>query len=531
MVKFLKSWKGILFALFFIFSLGFLIRIYNLTHLPVFGDEAIYIRWAQVMRNSPENRFVPLSDGKQPLFMWSVIPFLKTFSDPLFAGRLVSVLSGMGTLAGVIIFSYLIFAKEKLQNLISVKDLKKLPSKDETAFRIAIVAGLFYAVSPYFVFFDRMALVDSMLTMFGVWTFVFAYLTIRFFRIDTAFLTGFSLGFSLLTKSTGLFFALFLPMVVFLKSWTGKLKFHFLKFVKVAILFGTSYFLAFGLYNILRLGPNFHMLTLRTKDYVYPYTHVFTSPLDPLIPHALAVWQYFVKLGPGLLIIFVGLSFVFNYKKYWKQLLILTLFSFGPILAVSAFTKVMTARYVLFAMPYIFILAASSFTYGNKKYLEKVMLFGLALVFVMALRTDSYLFTNIEAADLPISERKGYLEEWTAGHGIKEVSEFLIAYHKKNPDEKIVVGTEGYFGTLPDGLQIYLQDYPKITVIGVGIDLQEVPQSLRESKESGNKTFLVINDTRLKKQPRKIGLRLISSYPKAESENGQKESLLFLELE
>ncbi|MEK7112149.1 MAG: hypothetical protein AAB875_02375, partial [Patescibacteria group bacterium] len=83
MKKFLAKWKSslILLLLILLFAIG--IRLYNLNLIPVFVDEAIYIRWAQVMRAEPTLRFLPLSDGKQPLFMWLSIPFLKIFSDPL----------------------------------------------------------------------------------------------------------------------------------------------------------------------------------------------------------------------------------------------------------------------------------------------------------------------------------------------------------------------------------------------------------------------------------------------------------------
>src|SRR3990167_1201075 len=107
-----KIWKskkwGVLIG-FGVLVIALFLRLYNLTILPVFGDEAIYIRWAQVMRAEPTLRFLPLSDGKQPLFMWSVIPFLKIFSDPLFAGRSVSVISGVVTLIGIFLLSFVLF--------------------------------------------------------------------------------------------------------------------------------------------------------------------------------------------------------------------------------------------------------------------------------------------------------------------------------------------------------------------------------------------------------------------------------------
>jgi len=41
----------------------FILRLPNLTLQPIFADEAIYIRWAQVMRAESTLRFLPLSDG------------------------------------------------------------------------------------------------------------------------------------------------------------------------------------------------------------------------------------------------------------------------------------------------------------------------------------------------------------------------------------------------------------------------------------------------------------------------------------
>src|SRR5574343_1375587 len=97
MKKFLiKNWAYLISGLLIV-SL-YSLRFYHLTILPVFADEAIYIRWAQVMKAEETLRFLPLSDGKQPLFMWVIIPFLKLISDPLIAGRIVSVLCGLGTM-------------------------------------------------------------------------------------------------------------------------------------------------------------------------------------------------------------------------------------------------------------------------------------------------------------------------------------------------------------------------------------------------------------------------------------------------
>ena len=73
---------SVFLIVFYLFS-----RFQNLLAMPVFGDEAIYLRWSQIIKNEETMRFIPVSDGKQPLYMWLTVPFYKIFSDPLFAGR------------------------------------------------------------------------------------------------------------------------------------------------------------------------------------------------------------------------------------------------------------------------------------------------------------------------------------------------------------------------------------------------------------------------------------------------------------
>lgn len=76
-------------------------RLINLTILPIFTDEAIYIRWGQIVLGDPVWKFISLTDGKQPLFIWLMAPLLKVITDPLVAGRLVSIISGFFGLLGM----------------------------------------------------------------------------------------------------------------------------------------------------------------------------------------------------------------------------------------------------------------------------------------------------------------------------------------------------------------------------------------------------------------------------------------------
>jgi len=481
-----KEWYLFFVLAFIILGITFALRFINLTNLPVFVDEAIYIRWAQIMRAEPTLRFIPLSDGKQPLFMWVVIPFLKVFEDPLLAGRLVSTLTGLGSLVGISVFAYLLFNSK----------------------RIALVAATFYAISPYTVFFDRMALVDSMLSFFGIWFLVFSYLSIKHLRLDMAMLAGFALGGALLTKSPSLFFVILLPSTLLLVPWK-QTKGIFTKIGKTISLWGVTIIIGYAIQSILRLGPGFANLGSRNLDYVHPYTHILQSPFDPLLPHLDRAIEWLIALGPFILLVLIIIALLSNARSIPVKMLFLLLWAFLPVVVQSAYAKVFTARYIYFTIPYMLILAASAFYfYENEaklKVIERYTKLGkkvLPLLFVMyivhALFVSTQLVLSPESAPLPRSERSGYLEDWTSGGGIREAAKYILEVHESDPQKPILVGTEGYFGTLPDGLQIYLQGVPNVNVIGIGIDIHQVPQSLIDSHKAGNKTYLLANSSRLK---------------------------------
>lgn len=511
----MKKYLSKLFSFWIVGSIGFVIigiylflRIYNLNSLPIFADEAIYIRWAQVMRAESTLRFLPLSDGKQPLLMWSIIPLLKVFSNPLTAGRMLSVITGLATLTGVFVLSKLLFKS----NLVSLS------------------ASLFYVLSPFTLFFDRMALTDSMLSMFGIWVLIFGIVTVKSKRLDYAMLIGFCLGGALLTKSTALFFSILLPTTILFMDWRKGNKDRIKTVLNLSFLFLVAYLIAYALFNILRLGPNFHLLGMRNLDYVWPYSHVLSSPMDPLIPHLKSYLDWTIKMGPGIIWLFAAGGLLTAIKKHQKEVILLSIWAFLPLIVQAEYAKVFTARYILFTLPYLFIIAALGFMSVSKKI--KLSLFGLTFVFlVLSLTQSYYLLTNPIKMNLPRSERSGYLEEWTAGYGIKEVADFILEIYKNNPGE-MLVGTEGYFGTLPDGLQIYLNNYPQIKVLGVGVNLTEVPQSLRDSINAQVPTYLVINNSRLRiANPALEGLELIDSYQKAQKPQGLTEELYFFKVD
>ncbi len=475
--------------------LASILRLWNLNALPIFADEAIYVRWSQVMRAESTLRFLPLSDGKQPLFMWATIPFLKLVSDPLLAGRALSVLAGLGSVIGIGLASYFLFFN----------------------IRLSLLAALLAATLPYLVFFDRMALADSLLAMFLVWTFNFSYLSFIHRRLDLAMFAGFALGFAWLTKSPAIFAFGLLPLNFLLVKPHPRHLAYLL----------TTYVIAFGMYNILRLGPEFHMIALRNADYTFPFAEILTHPLDPLISHlkdSFLFLAYF--LTPlGLLAAISGI--LAGGRSHWQSRLVLAAWWLGPTLTQSAIARAFTARYLLFTIPFAILLIAHALEHiGQRTQKHFLSIAAAGLIVIPALAMDYLAVTRPESLPLPRIERSGYLEDWTAGYGLRDISQRLRQYSTAGP---VLVGSEGYFGTPFDALKLYSNDLSSIRIIGVGVWIDSVSDKLK-SALSDNQVFLVVNSTRLHADPDQLRLRLISSYPKAYKPDGTREYLLFFQV-
>lgn len=489
-------------ALLIVLAAALGLRFVNLTSWPIFADESIYIRWSQVMRAEPSLRFLPLSDGKQPLYMWATIPFLKIFSDPLLAGRVFSGLAGLGVVIGIAVASHVLFKTS----------------------RQTIIAAAIASVFPYLVFFNRLALADSLLAMFLLWAFIFSLLSFIHLRLDLAMFAGFSLGFAWLTKSPAIFAFVLLPLnVLFIPKLTAK------NLLISIFYFLVSVTIATGMYNILRLGPEFHMISIRNADYVFSLSEVLSHPLDPLIPHLKDSWSFYLYLATPVGVALLLWALLGEGLHHWRQRFILTAWFLGPIFVQSAMAKQFTARYLLFTVPFAILLISHAIEHIGQKTQKHILTVAVAaLLILFSLWMDYQIVFKPENAPLPRIERSGYLEEWTAGYGLSDVSSQLRQAAKSGP---VLVGSEGFFGTPFNALQAYLNDVPNVRVIGVGVWIDSVNERLT-SALSDNQVFLVVNSSRFHvSEPEKIGLKLIKSYPKAIRPDSSREYLLFFRVE
>ncbi|MCL5409623.1 MAG: glycosyltransferase family 39 protein [Patescibacteria group bacterium] len=466
---------------------------------PIFADEAIYIRWAQVMKAEPSLRFLPLTDGKTPLFMWILMGVLKFVHDPLMAGRLLSIISGYFTLLGVFAIGWRFFN-----------------------FRVGLYSALLVTVVPFMVFLDRMALVDSMTAAFSVWALFSALLLIKEERIDLAMILGYFYGGGLLTKTPALFSILMLPTTLITFDWKSKISQH--KLLRLLCLWVIALVIAFGIYNLLRLGSGFANLSSRNQDYIFSPLQTLVHPFDPFIPHLQDTIIWFIDLlsWPILLLLVGGIVGIIYHKN--KTGWAIFLWGLLPMLILLAFLKTFTTRYILSSIPPLLIIAALALDQLGR-WLETRIKLSMHMILLLLLLWPIYLsyliVTQPLVAILPRSERSGYFEDWTAGWGLREIAQYLT---QQSQQGLVVVATEGIFGTLPDGLQIY---FDKNTQVVFKPGNASASAQLRQTA-SEHSTFLVVNSNRF--SGNQEGLQLIQSYPKAKAPDGHQDSMLLFKV-
>lgn len=262
------------------------------------------------------------------------------------------------------------------------------------------------------------------------------------------------------------------------------------------------------------------MIALRNKDYIWPISEILKHPFDPLKPHLSDIWTIYLQYisWPVLLFVLLGLIILFFSKKilntrYLILNTILIAWWILPLIANAAVAKVFTARYVLFVLPPLIIffgLVIDRLVSLNKKFwFIFPFLFILNIIWIFNISTKPF---NVNLS----STETGYLKDWTSGWGIKEVSEYLKSRAKV---ANVIVGTEGFFGTLPNGLQIYTQNTKQLTVFGVGLGFNKIPEKLIDAKNHGDEVYILINKSRLNLLDEELKKTSeILSYPKPDND-------------
>jgi 4-amino-4-deoxy-L-arabinose transferase-like glycosyltransferase len=398
----------------------------NLTRLPIFNDESIYLDWGWRETHTPGYLYYSLYDSKQPLLMWFFGIFQQFLSNPLFAGRLVSVIAGIFTLLGIYYFCKKYFNQ-----------------------KTAVISSLFYVFIPIFSFYDRLALMESAVGAIGIWSAVLFVEFVNRHNLKNSILLGLILGIGFFIKSSAFVFTVVFVFFSFIFLFKHKRKTQFAVSIFIVLLTFVC------VVALLLINPQFWSTLSKNSLYTLTLSELLGFPLGHWIANALGNLDItFFYLSPLIFItFFAGVLKIIKEKN--KKPLILLLFLGVSFLISTLVTRIISDRYIVSFMPFACIFAGY-FVYCillRNKYTGFLLLFVLLLsssVFTFAQITNPPLYLKTMAKLTKYSQLV-YLEGVTSGYGINETVSFIkeqargkplfvgIAENTGNPESAMVV--------------------------------------------------------------------------------------------
>lgn len=403
----------------------FIVRLPKLTLIPIFNDESIYLDWAWRETHVPGFLYYSLYDAKQPLVMWFFGFFSNFFSDPLYAGRFVSLCLGLLSTIGIYLVGKKYFDK-----------------------RAGMIAALLYTVIPIFVLFDRQALLESAITTCGIWSFFFLNRSLQKERsIKSELLTGLVLGLGFFSKSTAL---LFFVTTIFVLSYLVYRTKRPTYLERLWTIGGTFLFVIL----LLIINPVFWKTLSSNARYVLGVGDLFHFPVGLWLQNIWAFAQIsFLFLTPFVFILSLGA--IFEFIKNKKNILFLVWLGIPLTIAVLTL-RTPSQRYIVGLLP-LFILLA---TYMLFRLIEKlktaggaitVITFFLALTSVYFLIYRPITYFSFFNKITPYSEY-GFVDGQVSGYGIAEAVDFL---EKENNKKPVVVTYAENTGNPESALSVY----------------------------------------------------------------------------
>lgn len=412
-----------------ILSLYLFTRLYNLTLLPIFFDEANFIYWAKKIAETNDHLFISLSGGKNILLPWLMAVMLKVLPDSeyLAAGRLVSVGGGFVSLLAIYKIALLIFKSRQT----------------------AYLAALLYIFSPLALFYDRMALYDSLLTAALTWAVYFFLKSCQKPLAINILMWGVFIGLGFLTKATTLFYAILTPlMFIFLQTelnWRKSLKiiiFYFLISQIVANLIGVSRGYGEYLTKALAHTPAAQVLIL--------------NPLALLVHNLFLTVEWLSAYQSPIVVVLAVMALLYLYRTNRRAFSIFSVLLFVPIIAMAFLGREYFSRYLLFCLPYLYLALAW--------FLIRYFKFGIT-IFVLTLQIylSLLIVTSPEKAALPAMDKWQYVSGFPSGYGLPEVFTFLKQNTKASPRVTFVV--QGSYSHYPNAFILEFWDDKRITII------------------------------------------------------------------
>ncbi len=390
-------------ALLFLGSLAFI----RLLVLPAFEDEGSELRliWRVIEAG---DWLLPLSDGK-PLDIWPMVLPVELGFHPLTSTRALHVLAGM---AGAVLTYRL--ARELVDR------------------RTAFVSGVLFAICPFVVYLERLALSDMFLCTAGVWVHCGV---VRYVKSPTARNAGILAAALVLAAfckfPVGFVFAVSMPCALVLMPGSerrsllgrpslGRLAAAYLPVTSLASVVAMTAIVrmhrgqepGFGLQDLIGIGGG-----------GYGNIAAFIG-----IPRMSLIGELTAQLSvPVTMAALVGLlagAFLPDWRQRW-------LIAVGavPMLGIGLFANSWYPRYLLFTLPPLIIAAVS----GWRRLVSRVpryrrLLAGLLLMACVGFLGHQSVLLILDPLNAKWSalDRFQYFEGWGSGYGYPQAARFLL---------------------------------------------------------------------------------------------------------
>jgi 4-amino-4-deoxy-L-arabinose transferase-like glycosyltransferase len=448
-----------------------------LWRFPPFTDEALYAQWTWQGFNVPEDRFIALATGKEPLLPWVGMVWMWLGADPITAVRLVSVAAGLATVVLVALIA------------------REISPRREAWAAAAGVAVLL----PFFVVNDVVGIYDPLAAAAVAAALLLQLRLARRPALGDALLMGLALGAGLLTKSTTYFALLLLPLGALAFDWSLERRLR-----RLAAWFGSLALAAAvaGLaYSTMLLSEFYDDFRAAQAPSVTP-AHSFGDGIRDLghwldhnvPPYVDALVGYFTL--PVLALCALGA--VIALRERLRPALIVVIWAAAPIGAAVLLADVPYPRYLLTAAPPLVVFtgigAVVLVEWIRARRGTLVAAAAALLVALPALAFDARVIANPNTASYPSRDDSGYATGWPAGSPWPKVADELSRRAGGGP-ALVVLGEHQ-----PIAVRLLLLDAPRLTLVRL------------DDPRAGAARFGVENDEPLPDPPGAIRWRRVWSY-------------------
>jgi hypothetical protein len=386
-------------------------RLVGLGLLPPFLDETLHARWALLIASGDKPWDATWKWGRA-LTIWLGALVSPWAGDLVRANRLVSVAIGLATLLATFALARRLYGE-----------------------RVAFVAGLFYVLCPFTLFYDRMALTEAGLSALGALVLLLALRLAEEGRAWDAVLTGLALTLAVLVKAIGV---LLIPVPLVALVVLGRLRERAGTLAYAAGLPLT----AWALHRFVANSNAQHLAQLFTGG-----GGVFAARLASALGEG-AAWLWTWWTGPLALLGIAGAALAVYRRD--RAGLLLALLAAYPLVAFSALLTWRMPRYLLPAAVPLLVLASATLERLASRLAELLRIEGGAAraglaaatalaALVPALSLDRALWTDPAQAALPGPDRFQYVLGWPSGYGVRDTERLVREELARHPRGVTVV--------------------------------------------------------------------------------------------